>query len=29
LACGLTNGQSAIRDLFGAKHDRAGNLVVE
>ncbi len=22
----LTNGQSAIRDLFAVKHDRAGNL---
>ena len=22
----VTKGQSAIRDLFGAKHDRAGNL---
>ena len=22
----VTNGQSAIRDLFAVKHDRAGNL---
>ncbi len=24
--CSVTNGQSAIRDLFAAKHDCAGNL---
>jgi len=24
--CSVTKGQSAVRDLFAVKHDRAGNL---